>query len=194
MRILFLLLVLFMAGCSQTPKEQIDQVAIDHRQILAQLNDWKIKGRLAFKSDQDKFSANLNWHQQQHDFSIRLSSLLGTTLMRLTATSGLVTLEADDKEYQDTDATRLLFNVSGLLIPIDNLKQWVKGLDSQAKHSLRNANGTLAQLTAYSTSALSWQVNYADYRTVGEHVLPHLLTLKHQDILIKMKINQWELE
>lgn len=187
-------LVFLLSACSQTPKQAHIQLGSEHQTALSALQHWKLRGKIAFKSDAEKFSANLNWQQQGDDLDLKLSSFIGTTLMQLSRKQGVSEMEVDSQHYQDYSATRLIERVTGLRIPLSGLSHWIKGAATNQSHAQYAPDGTLQSLQASCLGCNSWQINYARYSAVEHYFLPHLITLKQADILVKIKINKWTLQ
>jgi outer membrane lipoprotein LolB len=186
-------LLLILAGCSQTPLPTMLNVA-QHQLSLQQLQHWQIKGRFAFISKKEKVSAYLNWHQSNQIIQLSLNSLLGTNLVTLNSQPGLSELIAEDKLYRDTEASRLVEQVTGWTIPVEQLIQWIKGQQTDQVVPHYSDNGTLASLTTRCQSCDVWNIRYNDYRKVGKYWLPHNVELdrqKSENIRLKIKISEW---
>ena len=124
---LCLLLLFLLTACVSPPQEQPAVDTNAHQLKLDEFSNWKIKGRLAFKSDQEKFSSYLNWRQQERAFFVKLSSTLGITVLEMQSDDFSTVMEIDDKKYQGIDASELITRVTGWNIPIASLPRWIKG-------------------------------------------------------------------
>lgn len=208
--LLFLLLTLITA-CT-APPTQLGKVDTNVQQRLEQLTHWTITGRFAFKSSEEKFSANMNWQQQDQAYDFRLSSFIGTTLMHMQGQPGAVTLIVDDKTYKDTDAAALIGRITGWNIPLNKLADWAKGQIDQDDRVQFDPQGLVKELIPGCTHSCpqasnQWQLSYGAFKLYKfdhnndnavqrpqAYWLPHVINLQHRQIptnQIKIRINQW---
>lgn len=185
---LLLLMALLLSGCATKPSS----VDISQRQESLPLQSWKISARMAFKGPEDSFSATLDWQRRDGRSVIRLSKLLGGTLFVLeTGAQGSV-LTMDGETWHDTDAQRMLYHLTGWLIPVRQLHQWIQGLPGDTKNHRNityNPDGTLNSLITRN----GWQVSYQDYMAAGNLILPKSLTVKRNQLRIKLRIHDWQI-
>ena len=197
--LLLFVLLLLLGACSTTRPIKPVAGSIDqaqHQARLAKLQQWKIEGRMAFKNSAEKFSANLNWQQDASQYDIRLTSFIGTSLMHMQGEPGTVLLQADDQNYQDSDASRLIASITGWNIPVEQLPAWLKGQFSQHDGVEYSAEGLLQQLQPRCENCDAWAITYSAYKQVDEVWLPHQIQLNNlaqANNLIKIRINQWTL-
>ena len=184
-------------GCNTIPKASDAELFQDKNQRSQQLekiNDWTIKGKIAFITPQEKQSANLFWQQEQDKITLKLTTFLGVSVLSLNSENGLYTLKADGKTWQDEDIDLLLEQVTNLKLPVKSLIYWVKGLKASNEDIITYSatNALPSQLQAWVNNKF-WQVNYQSYRLIGQYRLANKLTVKHNDLTIKMAISSWEI-
>lgn len=182
-------LILLISACATRPVPQYSVNAKSHQKQLQQIRNWQIRGKLAFRSEQDKFSASLNWHQQNKDFRVNLSSFLGTNILLLEKHQGRVELQYDDNLYQHVSAAALLYELLGWTIPVESISQWVKGQTSAEARAEFSDNGLVSRLQTTD----GWVVNYSDYRQTGKTLLPHQISLQAGTNKIKIRVDAWQL-
>lgn len=191
----FLLLISLLAGCVSPPKPQQEIDRDNHQAQLAQFTHWQIKGRLAFKSSEEKFSASLKWDQKDLVYKLNLTSMIGTSLMKMEGQPGFSKLIADDKEYTDRNASRLVKRVTGWNIPVERLSVWVKG-QHQAKDQISfDEYGLITSMQPQCKGCQAWQLNYSKYAQVEGIWLPHqieLMNIEQPDNQIKIRIHTWQ--
>lgn len=190
-----LLLLLSITACVSPPPEQRPVDTNSHQMKLEEFSNWKIKGRLAFKSDQEKFSSYLNWHQQDSAFSVKLSSTLGITLLEMQRDDFSTVLEVDDKKYQGIDASELITRVTGWNIPIASLPRWIKGQVNASDTITWTENGLVEKLSPVCVGCGDWQITFARYKQTQGLWLPHQIVLQNQlqkDNSIKIRITSWQ--
>lgn len=193
-RLLFVIFVLLLAGCTQTPQVAVPDVP-QSQQALQQLTQWRLQGRMALQTPDEKLSASLNWRQNEQDFTLRLSTMLGITLLNMQQQNGQTRLSADGKDYQDNNASRLIERITGWPLPLTQLPLWVKGQTQPADIVEYTANGQVSRVYPQCGGCGDWQIDYADFQPVGEYSLPHKLSLTSQypqAIKIKIRVNKWQ--
>lgn len=194
-RLLVSVCMLSLAACTSTeiPKQQINQA--QHQAQLAHYSDWRLKGKLAFKSETEKFSAYINWQQRLQTFALSLNSFIGTNLMRMQGKPGFAELEADDNTYTDSDASRLILRVTGWNIPVQKMSMWVKGQHEPQDNVTYDSHGLVSQLRPSCDDCQQWLITYGNYQRVDNMWLPHDLALLNTDNeknQIKIRIDKWQ--
>ncbi|PKG75170.1 outer membrane lipoprotein LolB [Shewanella sp. Choline-02u-19] len=180
---------IFISGCSTTIPDNLVPVSVDQ---VEQAHAWEMQGKLAVRTADDKFSTNLYWLHTPFSNELKLTTMLGTTVLSLTSTMGNTILELDGKTYTDTDAQRLLTRITGWTIPIDALPLWITGQLSSGDEIISQdaLNRPLSLVNA--TQPPPWKVDFKSWQTQSGAELPRLLDLKRDDIQLKIQINQWQ--
>lgn len=194
MSALRLFFIFTLAGCATAPPIKVNLDSKIHQQLLADKNTWLIKGKLGFKSPEKKQSANLRWQQQSDQYQLNLTSIIGTSLMSMRGNKDQVTLVADDKTYQDSDASHLIWRTTGWQIPVDNLKNWIKGQHQPRDKVTTSQQGWITELQPTCLGCNDWSISYDKYQLVGEIWLPHKVVLKNSrnNSQLLIRINQWQ--
>lgn len=187
--LILLLFFLFLGGCAQKINQQT-VLYDDWKAQLAIQNNWQVEGKLAFISPEERQSANLNWQQKQTLNELVLTSFIGTRILGLKQTASGAELKYDGETYHDTNASRLLSRLTGFTIPLDNAKQWLKGTVTDGDIKL-DSLGRTQQVSYTDNSGLKWLIQYSEYQQIDGYWLPKNLTLKHQQLKIKIQLYQW---
>ncbi len=190
--VLFLLLV---NGCTTPPKPLPVVNNSSHQLSLDNFNSWQINGRMAFKSKDEKFSANLRWQQDKQDFQIKLTSTFGISMMEMQVSPNHAELIADDNTYQDRNANRLIRRVTGWNIPMQQLPTWIKGQFFATDTIEQDKQGLLKSLQPNCKRCDQWQIQYAKYKLVDNIWLPHQIELANKRVptnQIKIRISSWK--
>ena len=189
------LLLCFLSSCATPPAPQVNLNADAHQLSLEQHQEWMIKGKLGFKSPEKKQSANFRWQQLQQSYQLNLTSIIGTSLLSLQGNADKVTLIADDKTYQDSDPSQLIWRVTGWRIPVEKLQMWVKGQHQQGDNITTSEQGWLSQLQPNCKHCSNWLINYDNYKLVDNVWLPHKVSLYNNidNSQLLIRINKWDL-
>jgi outer membrane lipoprotein LolB len=163
-------------------------------QQLDKLDHWDMRGRVVIYIRDEVHSAGLIWHRQQDNMTLKLEGPFGQGAMLLEqASDGITLTSADGKYYSGTDPQQLLYRVTGLLIPVEGLQTWIKGIphteSSQSTHI--EASGR-----AENIQQDGWSINYLEYEHItwkryNDPYLPRKLYLKNNDLALKIVIDQW---
>lgn len=185
-------------GCAQLPDNSTNVQWQQHQVNLASLEHYNASGKLGFISPDERRSMTFYWRQEGDSTQLRLTSVFGQTLLKLNMTPQQTTIETYEGDYyESTNGEQLLFNLTGLIIPLDQLPHWLKGAINQGdKYTLLPTN-TLASQTSKIANR-TWQVSYQRYSDIAYNEtllpLPSLLKLTQGDIKINLQISKWTLE
>jgi outer membrane lipoprotein LolB len=183
--------ILFVMQACATKSTLDDQALIQLNSNLAALDNWKLKGRIAWITSSDRKSAYVNWQQRGQEMEFKLTNLLGINLATLNYNNTLATLQADGKTYSDPSASYLIYQITGWDVPILPLGSWIKGAastDGREYYGLANnfnlqdktnntkltapkrqlitrfENGLIKQLIPKCSGCDAWQIDYQDYQ------------------------------
>ncbi|HEY9135414.1 MAG TPA: lipoprotein insertase outer membrane protein LolB [Pseudomonadales bacterium] len=200
-------LALLISGCALFPTakpvqpqtspspEQSLQAFNQHAKRLAQFDAWALSARVGVKSPQGAYSGNLEWIQNQDNFSITVSGPLGQGTSIIEGTAEEVTLtNGKTGEITRGEPTALMNQALGWSLPMDYLKLWIKGHPGTAKlnHNptsditLNNEN-TLALL-----NHANWHLEYSRYQTGTYNIpLPHKVVASNPALKLTFIIKNW---
>lgn len=167
----------------------------EHQQAVQQLEQYQTRGAFAYLSDQQKIYARFFWQQYTPErYRLLLTNLLGSTELELNVQKSVVRLtDNQGKSYVGNDPDEMLHKLTGMTIPLQNLRQWILGLPGDASDFTLDDQYRLSKLT-YQQGELTWTVNYQDYHTDGTPQLPSRLELQQGDQRIKLKMDNWMLK
>lgn len=186
-------LLLFATGCVQIPQTVENVSWSTHQQALQQLTHWSFSGKLAIITADDRNSLNIHWSQAGDNIHITLTNFLGSTVLEIQKTAlGTKIIDQDDKQHFNQNSEMLIKQLSGLVIPIEQLQQWIKGAPAKADYLL-NKDNQVASLSEKSSDQSLWIVNYSGYQAVSGINLPTKLQLKKEKLRLKFAISKWEI-
>lgn len=191
---LLILILLPLVGCSSlktvvpdvVPKSTPDY----HQYQLEKLTSFNIVSKLSAKADKERISGNMHWQQTESELSLSIKNMLGITMMSLVQTEDESVLTLRDKTYSDWNASRLLYQLTGIVVPVELLKSWIKGqVTDNVSNIIYNQNGSVSSFT----DALSdWTVNYTAYQLSHGLLLPKQMELTSEKTRIKLRIDKWQ--
>ena len=209
------IIVFFLSGCTSKPSLE-NEVAINVHNNLAQLTQWKMKGKIAWITPSQRTSAYMNWQQNDASIEFTLTNVLGINMATLSYDGATAKLSADSKNYQGVSPSALILQTTGWQVPINALSTWVKGMPISANqkhkqayatndaHITRYDNGLIQQIRPRCTNELSrkspcneWTIDYTSYTATTinniEYQLPTNISMFNaaNKATIKMRISEW---
>ena len=130
---------LVLTGCQRYTQPQAPSVS----EAPAAANNFSLQGKIGVKTPGQSGSAFFTWVQQQDEFDIELSGILGVGKTQISGTPGQVTLNsAKTGLIQAATPEELLQRATGWQAPITHLVDWVqaKPATTQAKISKDGQN------------------------------------------------------
>lgn len=187
-----LALVLTLAGCQTVPVAPAPSVAWSvRRPALQDLDRFGLNGRVAVAVGKQGFNAGLRWTQAAAVTHLALTGPLGAGGVEVTADGGnLSVVTSNGKHLGNTDARAELEDKLGFEPPLTSLRYWVLGVpDPGSPASVRlDSQQRLTELTQDG-----WRIEYSAYMPVGAEWLPRLLTLRREDVRVRMVVDGWQL-
>ena len=112
---------------------------------------------------------------------------------QLTGTQeGVILVDADKNTFYASGPDRLLYETTGIRMPVKGLLFWMRGLANpraQIKDIKLDEFGRLARLQQNN-----WQINFKRYLRVGEFELPEKIFINSTDLKVKVFVDEWDLE
>lgn len=128
---------LLLAGCQQYVQPQESTVS----QIPQASNQFNLQGKIGVRTPQQSGSAFFNWAQQQDNFAIELSGILGMGKTQIEGKPGQVSLNsAKTGLIHATSAEELLQRATGWQAPISHLVHWVQARPATLNAKLNKDN------------------------------------------------------
>ena len=185
-----------LSACESLPVEPspaMDQVkaTIQLRQSqLAALTRWQLDGRISLVTDEEAWSGQLYWQQNEaSNYFIQFSAPSGQGAMQLLGSDESVELRmANGKSFQARDADTLLRQETNWELPIESLWYWVRGLPDPklpVKTTL-DQQGLIQDLQQND-----WHIQYKRYQQYDDHYFPRKIVIQHQDMKVRLIVTQW---
>ena len=189
------ILILFLASaCSSVPtSDKANLVVQPPEKVQLQLQEllnYTAGGRLVVKSE-DKTLSGRFYLQVTGDTSVlTIKNPLGITLLKLTRGLDGYTLEFDKQTYNHFDGNHLVYQLTGIALPVNQLPYWIKGSCFNYCDSAQyDSFGRLAKNTLISSG---WQLTYKGFQQINELFLPKHIQLNVPDKSIKIRIDKWQ--
>lgn len=139
----------------------------ERQAVLADIDHWDIKGRMAVRTDDDGGSATFIWAREGEAHRIEMFGPFGSGRVTITqAGEGATLLDGDEPPVEADSAESLLYYRVGWHVPFESLKYWLKGVPSPDPH---DALALDEAGRALSFEQDGWKVTVVDY-AAGEPV------------------------
>lgn len=200
--LLIVLAAMTLAACASKPLEPLPEGLTDQppegwtqrQQQRAELQHWRLQGKLAVKQESDSGSAVINrWVQHEESYDLSLSStFLGMGRTQLVGTPGFIELSLPDGEtYSSSDPKGLIEAATGWRLPIDSLVWWIRGLAAPEGdfRLLFDGNDRLAVIRQQG-----WEIRYDRWQTFieGYPELPARITAIKNDKQVRVAVTGWQ--
>jgi outer membrane lipoprotein LolB len=131
-----------LASCATTPQLSVTDESHEQwqqRQLnLKDLDHWSIRGRVAVFSRDDVYNLGLGWKRQGTVSQVKLEATLGQGVIQLNKSDHSVELTTSEGDrYEGDNAQQVLLNSTGLMIPVEGLESWIKGIPHDNTTSCR---------------------------------------------------------
>lgn len=194
MRFFLFLCALLLAGCTSTPKLiPVSNPGVTwqkHQRELAQLEQWRLKGRIAIKNDHEAWFLKIDWQQQPGNYAVLLSGPFNG-MVHLSGNHELVELNDGEQTFQAPDAELLLLEHTGIRMPVNGLRYWVLGLPQPGKTVKDLQLDVEGRMTSLYQD--EWQVSVDRYQEYNGKVLPAKLVIQNHHLNVRLIVDQWQL-
>jgi outer membrane lipoprotein LolB len=157
---------------------------------LQDIDHWLIQGKIGYKNSKEGGSAWITWVQSKEDFEIKLNGPLGINVRKIRGKINYPRLKTKRYEITTIEDFEVYGEKSFLLATeIENLRFWIKGLESpnlKIIESRYNDDGTLASL-----KQAGWKLDFSNYENIGKFKLPNRIKGKKGTYRFNLSIKKW---
>lgn len=184
--------LLLVGGCAiQPPIRPNVDVAVHsaHLKQLAKIQSFQLQGRLAVNADGKGYSGSMRWQHQTSADTIDVFTPLGSKIAHIEKTDAQVTLtNAKGERVSAQDAESLTEKTLGWRLPLKGLSDWALGRPTEAPITQQqwDASGKLTLLEQQG-----WKIEFQEYQDQMGAPLPQKITLRRDNILLKLVVEQW---
>ena len=187
---------MFLNACTYTVEQQTEepqdwQQRLEHTRTISA---WSIQARLGIQSETEGGSFDLFWDETPSAYTIRMIAPMGMGAAQIKGNEEGVTLKmADGREQFSDDPDELFATMTGLALPVNGLRDWIRGMPMQDvayKDPVWNEHDQL-----YKLKQMGWRVEMSKYRKVNEFELPHAFYLEREqgpELNVRLLVRRWQ--
>jgi len=156
--------VILLAGCTAL-------APVPERPSAEAITRFAFTGRLLIRQGETRHHVRIDWRHTPDRDDILLTTPFGQGIAEIArdATGARLTL-ADKREFAAPDPDSLTDQVFGFRLPLNGAVGWLLGRPGEP---------------------VSWRVNVIERDGEGSQALPSLLELERDDILVRLKVDDW---
>ena len=202
----------FIAACQNVPKSEVDvkpggnqlvknsngQYTADAFSVPSEVRKkvaaWDLSGSFSYVDPKESGAGRIQWKYQgrlQDDFinneSVRLIGPIGTGSVELVSSETGAHLISGKQRYFGTSADKLLIDIVGWKMPVEEMRYWLFGMPSTKVEGRfwLNEQGGLQSL-----KQSDWEIQFERYQVVPElnAMLPQKITAIHRSNQAKVKL------
>nr|WP_309301080.1 lipoprotein insertase outer membrane protein LolB [Providencia alcalifaciens] len=198
---------LFLTACVTTSQNTTKETSSSsdeqwqkHQAQVSELRDYQTRGSFVYIGGQGtgtetKTYAKFFWQQYTPEkYRLLLTNPLGTRELELSVEPDLTKLITKDGQTHMSDVpSELIYQLTGMDIPIDELTAWLVGSPGRASEYTLDSNHLLKSVT-FKVNGETWNLDYLSYDTKTTPMLPNQMELHQKDKIIKLKMDSWTLK
>ncbi|MGP1931293.1 MAG: lipoprotein insertase outer membrane protein LolB [Arsenophonus sp. ET-YP4-MAG3] len=197
-----LLFIIFLSACkfnqqliTKKNNLMINQLWINHQQQLMKLKKFETRGSFIYFGINNKIYSKFFLQQYTvSNYCLLFTNPLGTTELKLNITPhNIKIVDREGKKYFNNHPTQLIYQLTGMKIPIENLSYWLIGLPVNGASFTLDKNGLLKTIE-YKKNGKNWHLNYFSYYQSSKPKLPSYIELTQGKQRIILKMDSWILK
>lgn len=165
------------------------------KNALNKISQYETRGAFAYIEESNKVYARFYWRDKgEETYRLLLTNPLGTTELDLNVTPGVIEM-TDNKgqKYYSDNPVEMIYQLTGMVIPLKNLRAWLIGLPGDATNFELDSHHLLKSVS-WPAPEGDWIVTYQAYDSSVTPNLPQRLELRQGQRLIKLKMDNWDIQ
>ena len=161
------------------------------RYPAAGIDSWELAGKVGVKQAGKGQSAYIKWMNEGDDFEIIMNGVLGLGKVNIVSQGRQITISNRKETRTAANADALIYQVTGIALPVEGLKFWIRGLPSPrepVRKVERNSDGSITYL-----NQSGWDISYLRYGNYGAASLPEKIVALRDDLKLTLIIKSWNI-
>ena len=180
-------------GCALAPRDPTggakSRAVPDERQV----ERWRALGKIAVRSEEERWTATLDWRQARERYRIRLGGPLGQGAVQIEGgPRGVELTAATGEKTKARTAETLLARELGWTVPASSLRHWITGRarpGAPVRELRVDEFGRIERLEQQG-----WRIDYQRHEPVGPYELPTRLSLHGGGVTMRVVVRDWSLD
>ena len=171
-----------LAACASLRSTNVPPPRPSRQDIAA----FTIEARISVRQGDKSSNARLSWQHQVDRDEILVTGPFGQGIAELVRdANGARLTGADHKEIVAPDWDTLSEKIFGIALPLNGIARW---LPANVAGTENNALGHPVQ-----AEEQGWHIEWPAYESDAANALPTAVSLQRDDIEVRLKIDQWQL-
>ncbi len=185
-------LLVLLAGCAGPPRLPADAAALraqgEREAVLLAAPGWGLAGRIAVSNGRDGGSGAIDWTQAGDQLRLEVQAPVTRQTWRLHAGPGWARIEGlEGGPREGEDATRLVAESVGWVLPVEALGAWVRGVRGRGAADIEFASdGLPARIRQHG-----WTIDYREWDHAWTPPLPRRVFAERGDQRVRLVIRDW---
>jgi outer membrane lipoprotein LolB len=184
-----LLIAAGLTGCAPFMGGAVAPRLPEAQQQLYRIKAWKLEGRIAVKSGNEGWNANLFWEHEDGQDRLRIYGPFSQGAVSIIVQSDLVYInEGNGVVSSSRDPDDLLKKRLGFTVPLRSMRYWVLGLPAPDTeyHAETDGKGGFKGFEQQS-----WMLDFTSFENVGQFVMPQKMTIRGNAVSLKLVVDEW---
>lgn len=186
-----ILLLALLVGCTRPSMQPRDRETLWESRLgdLAELDDWRIDGRIGVVMPDDGFSATMRWEQDGSAVDLRLHGPFGAGSLHFNGNDEwLVVRDSEGAVFRTEQPQAELSWRLGWTLPLSSFRYWMAGRpDPRGDYRLElDDQGRVSRLEQFG-----WTLEYRRYASAGNLDVPSYVTADNGEVKIKFGVRDW---
>ena len=185
---------LLLGGCATTVErmgEGVEAQWQSQREKLLELEEWRLRGRIALSTEEEGLNGTLSWQQVYEDVDFRFRGPLGIGGFRIHGDRDRLRVKTSKgKVFFLQDPVVEMQAEFGWSVPVHSMRYWVVGVSDPGlpTNETLGPEGRLTQL-----EQMEWLVRYTSYRDYDGNILPRKVVMESEAVRIRLAVDEWQL-
>ncbi len=191
-------LVVLLSACAGHPRKPLNTDFSERnwairRSTLLAVQSFTLQGRLA-EGGLTGVRGDLNWVQDGKHFEVSFFGPLGVGAATISGDAKSVEIRTKDGVYITDRPEAMMQEKLGWSLPLNSLRYWLLGLPTPLRDFESEPENTVLLDDAGRPARIrqfGWQLEYAEYQTVGIIDLPRKINLSNDTKSFRIVVDQW---
>lgn len=185
------LALLGLSGCAAMRREPAGMA--EQQALVGRLGKWKLEGRIAVRTTQDAWQANLVWEHEGKQDRLRFSGPLNQGMVSIILQEDLIFInEGNGVERMSRDPDALLTEKLGFSVPLASLRYWILGVPAPFEKSAAMELDSAGRLRHLRQS--DWSLDFERYGYWDGISLPQKILIRNPELRIRLFADEWTIE